>query len=163
MAARTAPPLPSEARSGGWSQARWSTDLSPMLQPLLLSAETIDPFGSEGLLPPDAEGIPPIREFATAIGETMGIEPERMVSWTVLLWFIFSAAVAVGLMGMTAASNGGAFINPWSMGFGMVAMALLWGFVGPVWAGVPWEMALTPLALMVVSGIILARTRGVLP
>ena len=130
---------------------------------LLLTAETIDPFGSEGPLPPDAEGIPPIQEFATAIGETMAIEPERMASWTVLLWFIFSAAVAAGLMGMIAASNSGDFINPWSMGSGMLVMALLWGFVGPVWAGVPWPMALTPLALMVVSGIILARSRGVLP
>ena len=130
---------------------------------LLLTAETIDPFGSEGPLPPDAEGIPPVQEFATAIGETMAIEPERMASWTVLIWFIFSAAVAVASMAMIAASNSGDFVNPWSMGSGMLVMALLWGFAGPVWAGVPWPMALTPLALMVVSGIILARTRGVLP
>ena len=130
---------------------------------LLLTAETVDPFGSEGPLPPDAEGIPPVQEFATAIGETMAIEPERMASWTVLIWFIFSAAVAVALMAMIAASNSGDFVNPWSMGSGMLVMALLWGFAGPVWAGVPWPMALTPLALMVVSGIILARTRGVLP
>ena len=143
---------------GLWSSLLFAeTEFAPIDLP------TPDPFGSEGALPPDADGILPIREFSTVMGETMGIEPERMASWTVLLWFIFSAAVAVGVMGMIAASNGGDFINPWSMGSGMLVMALMWGFAGPVWAGVPWPMALTPLALMVVSGILLARTRGIIP
>ena len=130
---------------------------------LLLSTERTDPFAARDDLPPDAEGIPPIREFFRTLGETVGIEAERMDGWAVLMWFIFSAGAAAALMAGTSAATGGEFVSPLPMGMGMLAMGLLWGIAGPVYAGVPWQFALTPLALMVVSGIIMARTRRMIP
>ena len=130
---------------------------------LLLSAERNNPLAEGDDLPPDAEGIPPIREFFRTLGETVGIEAERMDGWAVLMWFIFSAGAAAALMAGTSAATGGEFVGPLPMGMGMLVMGLLWGVAGPVYAGVPWQFALTPLALMVVSGIIMARTRRMIP
>ena len=129
---------------------------------LLLSAESADPFAARDDLPPDAEGIPPIREFFRTLGETVGVEAERMDGWAVLMWFIFSVGAAA-LMAGTSAATSGEFVGPLPMGMGMLAMGLLWGIAGPVYAGVPWQFALTPLALMVVSGIIMVRTRRMIP
>ena len=130
---------------------------------LLLSAESADPFAARDDLPPDAEGIPPIREFFRTLGETVGVEVERVDGWAVLMWFIFSVGAAAVLMAGTSAATGGEFVDPLPMGMGMLAMGLLWGIGGPVYAGVPWQFALTPLALMVVSGVIMARTRRMIP
>ncbi len=130
---------------------------------LLLSAESADPFAARDDLPPDAEGIPPISAFFRTLGETVGVEAERMDGWAVLMWFIFSVGAAATLMAGTSAATGGEFVGPLPMGMGMLAMGLLWGIAGPVYAGVPWQLALTPLALMVVSGIIMARTRRMIP
>ena len=130
---------------------------------LLLSAERNNPLAEGDDLPPDVEGIPPIREFFRTLGETVGVEAERMDGWAVLMWFIFSVGAAATLMAGTSAATGGEFVGPLPMGMGMLAMGLLWGVAGPVYAGVPWQFALTPLALMVVSGIIMARTRRMIP
>ena len=130
---------------------------------LVLSAQSTDPFAARDDLPPDPEGIPPVREFFRTLGETVGVEAERMDGWAVLMWFIFSVGVAATLMAGTSAATSGGFVGPLPMAIGMLVMALLWGIAGPLYAGVPWEFALTPLALMVVSGVIMARTRRMIP